>query len=125
MDEEFSNLTGFTIDLLIGFAVSVGIGFLIGLERQFSKEVNEKEEQFAGIRTFTLVSIFGFLSAFLSSQTGSWLYGVAFVCMVAFVIVSYLQLSDSPGNRGGTSEIATIITFLLGGLVFFKFILLL
>jgi uncharacterized membrane protein (DUF4010 family) len=122
MNEEFSKLTVFTIDVLIGFAVSVGIGFLIGLERQFSKEVREKEEQFAGIRTYTLVCIFGFLSALLSSQTGTWLYGVALVCHSAFVIISYMKLS-APGNKGGTSEIAAIITFLLGGLVFFKLIL--
>src|SRR5215211_4151871 len=99
MKEEFSKLTGFTIDLLIGFAVSVGIGFLIGLERQFSKEVSEKEEQFAGVRTYTLVCIFGFLAAFLSSLTGTWLYGVALVCLFAFVIISYMQLS-TPGNKG-------------------------
>ena len=68
MDEEFSKITGFTINHLIGFFISVGIGFLIGLERQFSKQVNEKEEQFAGVRTYAMVSIFGFLAAFLSKE---------------------------------------------------------
>jgi uncharacterized membrane protein (DUF4010 family) len=123
MDEEFSKLSDLTVQHLIRFSISVGIGFLIGLERQFSKEVNEKEEQFAGVRTYSLVSIFGFVSAFLTSSLGTWFFGVALVCMLALVIVSYIRLSAKPGNKGGTSEITTIITFLLGAMVFFNFIL--
>jgi uncharacterized membrane protein (DUF4010 family) len=123
MDEQFSKLSGVTIDHLIRFAISVGIGFLIGLERQFSKEINEKENQFAGLRTFTLVSIFGFLSAFLASVFGQWLFGIALICILTLVIASYIQISKISGNRGGTSEITTIITFLLGGMVFQNFIL--
>ena len=123
MNEEFSKLTGFTIDHLIGFFISVGIGFLIGLERQFTKEVKEKEEQFAGVRTYTLVSIFGFLAAFLSAEMGGWLFGIALGGLFVFVIVSYYRTARTAGNRGGTSEIATIITFMLGAMVFLKFIL--
>jgi uncharacterized membrane protein (DUF4010 family) len=123
MNEDFAKITGFTMDHLIGFLISVGIGFLIGLERQFTKEVNEKEEQFAGIRTYTMVSIFGYLAAFLSAQFGAWLFGIILSGFFVFVIVSYFQIARTPGNRGGTSEIATIITFLLGALVFLKFIL--
>jgi uncharacterized membrane protein (DUF4010 family) len=123
MDEEFSKLTGVTIDNLIGFFISAGIGFLIGLERQFSKEVNHKEGQFAGVRTYTMVSIFGFLAAFLSVDLGSWLFPIALGGLFVFVIVSYFQLARTGNHRGGTSEIATILTFLLGAMVFLKYIL--
>src|SRR5688572_30976013 len=105
MDEEFSKLSDLTIQHLIRFAISVGIGFLIGLERQFSKEVKEKEEQFAGVRTYTMVAIFGFLAAFLAAQYGAWLLGVILSGLFVFIIVSYIQISKTPGNRGGTSEI--------------------
>jgi len=124
MDEEFSKLSGITINHIIRFAISVGIGFLIGLEREFSKEVNEKEQQFAGVRTYTLIAVFGFVSAFLSSVIGAWLFGVALICMLALVIVSYIRISTESGNIGGTSEITAIITFLLGAMVFLNFILL-
>lgn len=123
MDEEFSKVTSLTIDQLIGFAISLGIGFLIGMERQFSKEVKEDEEQFAGVRTFSMVSISGYITAFLSAHFGAWLFGVALFCMFAFVIVSYFKIASSPGTKGGTTEVATIITFLLGAMVFLKFIL--
>ncbi|HUS00639.1 MAG TPA: DUF4010 domain-containing protein, partial [Chitinophagaceae bacterium] len=51
------------------------------------------------------------------------LLGVMLGGLFVFVIVSYIQLSKTAGNLGGTSEIATIITFLLGVLVFQKAVL--
>lgn len=123
MEEDFSKVSGFTMEHLIGLLISVGIGFLIGLERQFTKEVNEKEEQFAGVRTYTMVAVLGYVAALLASQFGSWLFGVILGGFFVFVIVSYYQISQTAGNKGGTSELATLITFLLGSLVFLKFIL--
>ena len=123
MDNGPSSLADFNIDHLIGLAMSIGIGFLIGMERQFSKEVEEKEAQFAGIRTFTIVSLFGFLAAFISSEISEWIFVATFMGVFAFVIISYLRISKRPGNIGATSEFALLITFLLGAVVFFQFIL--
>lgn len=113
-----------TLDLLIPLLISIGIGFLIGLERQFSKEVKEKEDQFAGLRTFTMISIMGFLSAFLTQQFGPWLFAISFGGMFLFVIVSYMLTAQRAGSHGGTSEITSLITFLLGALVFHRYFLL-
>jgi len=117
---KFSDLS---IDHLTGLVISIGIGFLIGMERQFSKEVSEHEDQFAGIRTFTMVSMFGFIAAIFSSIMGIWIFGATLVCVFAFVIISYLQASKLPSNKGATSEFALLITFMLGGLVFLKMVL--
>ena len=67
MEFEAAKLSDLNMDHLIGLLISIGMGFLIGMERQFSKEAQEHEEQFAGIRTFTMVSMFGFISAIISS----------------------------------------------------------
>jgi uncharacterized membrane protein (DUF4010 family) len=123
MEIESSQLTDLNMEHLTGLLISIGIGFLIGIERQFSKEAREHEEQFAGIRTFTLVSMFGFISGILSSFIGAWIFGATLVCIFAFVIISYLQLSKLPSNKGATSEFALLITFMLGGLVFLKMVL--
>ncbi len=124
MDEQLSNLSDQTVKHLIGLAISIGIGFLIGLERTFSKEIEEGEEEFAGLRTFTLVAVLGFLSALLAAHAGLWLLGVSFSGLILFLVVSYFRASGLRGNIGGTSEVATILTFLLGALVFWGFILL-
>ena len=123
MEVETAVLSDLKIEHLIGLLISIGMGFLVGIERQFSKEAREHEEQFAGIRTFTLVSILGFISGMLSSLIGAWIFGAILVCVFAFVIVSYLQMSKLPGNKGATSEFALLITFILGGLVFLKMVL--
>lgn len=94
---------------------------MIGLERTFHRE---DEEEFAGIRTFTLVAVFGFLSALLAAHSGAWLLGVSLVGLILFVVVSYYRTSVLPGKMGGTTEIATILTFLLGAVVFAGYILL-
>lgn len=124
MDEQFTTISGTTTEYLIRLAISIGIGFLIGLERSYSQKKNEEEEEFAGLRTFTLVSVMGFLSALLTTFTGMWLLGVTLGGMIAFVIFSYYRLSAASGGAGGTTEIATILTFMLGVLVFFELILL-
>ncbi|MBB1283351.1 MgtC/SapB family protein [Flavisolibacter sp. BT320] len=124
MDEQLTQLSNETATYLVRLAISIGIGFLIGMERTFTKLQNKEEEEFAGLRTHTLIAIFGFLSALVSQLTGLWFLGVAFAGMMAFVIISYIRLSTGNGNAGGTSEVATILTFLLGALVFFGHILL-
>ena len=55
MIEAFKNINPFILGLLI----SLGIGLILGLEREYDKL---KEEQgFAGIRTFPIVAIIGFI----------------------------------------------------------------
>lgn len=123
MDEQLSNISGNTAEYLSRLAICIGIGLLFGIERTFSRK-REDEEEFAGIRTFTLVALFGYLSALLAAYSGAWLLGVSLAGLILFVIVSYFRTSDLPGNTGGTTEIAIILTFLLGALVFGGFVLL-
>ena len=118
-----TQLADIHLDYLTGLAISIGIGFLIGMERQFSKEIEQNEEQFAGIRTFTMVSMFGFISALLSSLMSGWIFVATLICVFAFVIVSYIQISKRPGNKGATTEFAVLLTFMLGAMVFMKLIL--
>ncbi|MBK9287040.1 MAG: MgtC/SapB family protein [Flavobacteriales bacterium] len=104
--------------LLVRLLVNVGIGFLIGLEREYSKRVVEKEEQlFAGVRTFTLITLFGFLSALLAENYGGWILGAAFLGFFALLIVVY-RISAQAGNIGGSTEMSSVLAFLLGAVVF-------
>jgi uncharacterized membrane protein (DUF4010 family) len=124
MDEQLTNISDDTAGYLIRLTISIGISFLIGLERSFSNQEKKEEEQFAGIRTFTLMGVFGFLSALLTRFTGVWLLGVSFAGMMAFVIVSYYRRAATTNSIGSTTEFACILTFLLGALVYYNLILL-
>lgn len=98
-------------------AISLLIGVLVGLERERSHP--EAEKLFAGIRTFPLIGLFGFLASLLASIVGTWFLVAALVSFIALVIVSYI-FSAREGHFGATSEIAAIIVFLLGALVYWE-----
>jgi len=95
--------------------VTAGIGFVLGLEREYS-QYSEKGEIFAGLRTFTLVALLGFLTAYLGITFTYWIFIAGFLGVVAIVAISYWVTSNE-GNIGSTTEFAIIFTFLLGGLV--------
>lgn len=93
---------------VLGFAVALGVGMLIGLERERSQH-NEPASLPAGIRTFALTSLLGALA----SVTGSPLVIAAFGGIVGVLAaLSYRQLADR--DPGLTTEIALIVTYLLG-----------
>lgn len=88
-------------------AVALGIGLLIGLERERRKGTGASRSP-AGIRTYALVSLLGALAAGL----GVWLLAASVVGVSLLAVVGYLRSrSDDPGM---TSEITLLVTLLLG-----------
>ncbi len=119
MDTDFllqaDNLKLTEFDFLIRMLVTAGIGFVLGLEREYSQH-SEKGEVFAGLRTFTLVALLGFLTAYLGTTFTYWIFIAGFLGVVGIVAISYWVTSNE-GDIGSTTEFAIIFTFLLGGLV--------
>lgn len=113
--------SGDMFTILKGIAVVVFIGMLIGLEREYAR--NKEEKIFAGIRTFPLIGLYGFTSALISSITENWVYTIFFLGFAGLSITSY-HTSARTGKVGGTSEISSFIVFILGSLVYWGFILL-
>lgn len=111
--------------LLVRLAVAAGIGFLIGIEREFAKRVRDvageesgsHQKQFAGLRTFTLIALLGFVAAFAAHSLGLWFFGLTLAGFLALVVASYLA-SIRCGDIGASSEVTAMITFPLGGLAY-------
>lgn len=97
--------------------IALALGFLIGLEREYAKRVLDKEEQFAGVRTYTLIALFGFLCAHLAQQYSVWVFVSGLIGLMALVIASYVSTAKA-GSYGITTELAGILTFVIGGVVF-------
>jgi len=112
---QIENLKLTEFDFLIRMLVTAGIGFVLGLEREFS-QYSEKLETFAGLRTFTLVALLGFLTAYLGITFTYWIFIAGFLGVVSIVAISY-WVTAGKGDIGSTTEFAIIFTFLLGGLV--------
>lgn len=92
------------------FAVALGIGLLIGLERERHKGSGPEREA-AGIRTFALVSLLGAASMRLAGPVA---VTVAGVFVAALALVGYAQRQhDDPGI---TTEVSLVVAFVLGAL---------
>lgn len=95
-------------NLIVSLAVALGVGLLIGIERERRKGAGPTRAP-AGVRTFTLTSLVGALSLAFG---GTALLAVAAGVLGLLVVVAYLR---SPQNDPGmTTEIALLITLLLG-----------
>lgn len=91
--------------------VAALVGFLIGLERERKRE--RAASLFAGVRTFTLISLFGALCALLVDPIGIWPLVTGFVALSSLIALGYWR--ESRGDKiGGTTEVAALVAFLLG-----------
>lgn len=108
------------LDLLIRLLVACGIGLLLGMEREHSALV-KKEPIFAGIRTFVLLALMGFTGAALHFLLSPWIFAVIFLAVMTLTGISY-WITSVKGDIGSTSELAALLTMLLGALSFLGFI---
>jgi len=108
------------IEFFIRLLVAVGIGFVLGFEREHDS-IAKREEIFAGVRTFVFVVLFGFLITFLSLYFTSWVLISGLIGTATIVVVSY-WISANKGQIGGTTEFAILIAFVLGCLTFLGFV---
>lgn len=100
-----------TLDLALRFAAAVGLGILLGLERERTRSAS-----FAGVRTFALVALLGATSAYLQVEFGlEWLGVAAFAAIALLVSIGYFHAAVE-GKAGITTEVGVLLTFLLGAL---------
>lgn len=95
--------------LWLDLAVALGIGLLIGTERERSKGI-DPDRTLAGIRTFTIASLLGAVS----TAVNFWLLVVSVICVTVFAAIAYVVRVDK--HPGLTTEITLVFTVILGGL---------
>jgi uncharacterized membrane protein (DUF4010 family) len=97
------------------FAISIGIGLLIGLERE------RKPDAKAGLRTFALSALFGCLAAMLGEKSGSgWLLAIGLLMLAAMMLVALARDPQDDGDPGTTSVVALMVCYGLGALVWYR-----
>ena len=95
---------------MLNLVVALGIGLLIGAERERRKGTGPARAA-AGIRTFTVTALAGAISFIIGSEL---LLAISTVGVIALTAIAYWRgHTDDPGL---TTEIALIVTALLGGL---------
>jgi len=94
------------------FLVAIALGFLVGLERE-SRSGTLTSKLTAGVRTYTLISLFGFGCAWLFRLNIQFIIPVGILVIGAMSLAGYLA-KQKTGAIGWTSEMAAILTFVVG-----------
>lgn len=94
-------------DEILGLGVALGVGLLIGIERERAKGTGPRRAA-AGVRTFTLLGLVGGL-AHLVGEIGILVAGI-FVTLA--MLASYRR--SQAADPGLTTEVAMLVTFFLG-----------
>jgi uncharacterized membrane protein (DUF4010 family) len=102
-------------DFFYHVLIAVGVGALVGLEREHHKD---QTSVLAGLRTFALVSLFGFIISWLSIEYSvmGWaiLMGIPVIGGFA-LMVAYIKFEK--GMPGMTTPMALMVTYFSGVLV--------
>ncbi|MCB0633640.1 MAG: MgtC/SapB family protein [Saprospiraceae bacterium] len=97
-------------DTIMTLAASLGLGLLVGLQREFSGH------PIAGMRTFTLITLFGTILGFTAQQTGFYWVAVAGLLGITVIMVmgNFLKFRIGNVDVGQTTEIAGLLMFAVG-----------
>lgn len=94
--------------------LSLGLGLLVGMQRQFA---NSKT---AGIRTFPLITLTGTVCGFLSKEFDGWILAVGFIAIAALLVVAnVIRSKDDRDNVGITTEMAALLMYAVGAYLVF------
>jgi uncharacterized membrane protein (DUF4010 family) len=90
--------------------LALAIGLLIGLQRERVKEGP------AGIRTFALIALAGYLIGLIGAQRGGWVVCGGIVFLAAILVTgNFLDArKNAEHGAGATTEIAALLVFAIG-----------
>ena len=104
------------LDLVRDFGTALLLGALLGIER----EKRNVREGFgiAGLRSFIMLSQIGAIAGYLGKELAmAWVLPVAVLATSAIVVAGYLAaVRERPQSLGLTTELAAVVTCLLGAL---------
>lgn len=112
-----------TYEVFYRFGVALAIGLLIGLQREFAhREIVATGEDgpiFAGARTFPLMAVLGCAAAFLAYKIAfpAIILGVIAIVGIIIAVAHYHEARE--GESGITTEVAALITIVIGALCFY------
>jgi uncharacterized membrane protein (DUF4010 family) len=96
-------------ELFQTLGISLGLGLLVGLQRQYD------QSELGGIRTFPIITIFGTLSAMLAQEFGGWVLAAGIGSIAALTVAANLLKSNAPPYHAGlTTEAAALLMYTVG-----------
>ena len=94
-------IIGLRATTFTGLASALGLGMLIGLDRERRKDTDDPKAA-AGVRTHALLALGGAVAMLL----GPWVLAVVAIAIAALALASYLR--TAPEDTGLTGEVAIV-----------------
>ncbi len=99
------------MDFLLGLAFSLGMGALIGLERE---RFHERDMVLAGARTIPLVALFGFSVGYMASAFSLPIMAVGGLLAATAISLAMIWTKVSYGHKGFTTATSIIVVYMMG-----------
>jgi uncharacterized membrane protein (DUF4010 family) len=100
-------------DIFKPLGIALGLGLLVGLQREWDKH------ELAGIRTFTLITLLGAITALLARDFGGWIIATGLIGLAGLLITGNWiaeEGAEEPGV-GQTTEVAALVMFCVGAML--------
>src|SRR5208283_1016413 len=90
-------------------ALALGLGLLVGLQRE------RVQSPLAGIRTFALITVFGAVSSLLGLRFGGWIVAAGAGAVGGLLFIGNLiQPNAKEADPGLTTEVAALLMYAVG-----------
>src|SRR5688572_6917475 len=100
-------------DIFKPLGIALGLGLLVGLQREWDKH------PLAGIRTFTLITLLGAVTALLARDFGGWIIAAGLLGLAGLLITGNWMTEDGADEAaaGQTTEVAALVMFGVGAML--------
>lgn len=96
--------------------VALLLGAIVGTQRGWVARNNVEGSRVAGIRTFSLVGLYGGLSAILAAHYSPLLLGFALLALVVLAGIAFVLKQRKSQDISITGVVSLLVTFVLGSL---------
>lgn len=91
------------------FAIALGLGLLVGLQRELHGS------DIAGIRTFPLITLFGVTAGTVSGDSNGWIIAAGLIAVaLLLVIANFAKVHEEEDASGLTTEFAAVLMYSVG-----------
>ncbi|WP_234697139.1 MgtC/SapB family protein [Nitrosophilus alvini] len=97
--------------------IALVLGFVIGMQRTLA-HMQQNRIPFAGSRTFALICLLGYLSGWMQEYIEN-IVPLAISILGVLIAISYYIKAAIGGKKGITTQIAALITYFLGLMIYY------
>jgi uncharacterized membrane protein (DUF4010 family) len=95
--------------LLQSLGIALGLGLLVGLQREHASK------RLAGMRTFPLITLFGALTAMLAQSFGGWIIATGLAALTGIIVIgNFVASQEGDAGHGVTTEVAMLLMYCVG-----------